>query len=147
MSRIIVLHRDILSFQQNERECIRAAWYRFLSLIESGPVLSIPKSMLLRNFYEGLDKYSTFYLDVVSRGSFPRMTLAEGRKFLYDIIDSIAFTIMPELLREICKLNQEDLLAVKSNLSSSTSLDLALETSPEPGTLEGEEFHPPEVPF
>jgi len=95
MSRIIALHRDIRSFQQNERESIRAAWYRFLSLIESGPVLSIPESLLLRNFYEGLDKYSAFHLDVVSGGSFSRMTLAEGRKFLYDIIDSIVFTIMP----------------------------------------------------
>ena len=70
------------------------------------------------------------------------MTLAKGRKFLYDIIDSIAFTIMPELLREICKSNQEDLLAVKSNFSSSTSLDSALETSAEPGTSEREEIHP-----
>ena len=95
MSRIIALHRDIRSFQQNERECIRAAWYRFLSLIESAHVLLIPESLLLRNFYEGLDKYSAFHLDVVSGGSFPRMTLAEGRKFLYDIIDSIVFTIMP----------------------------------------------------
>ena len=42
MSRIIALHRDIRYFKQNERESIRAAWYRFLSLIESGPVLSIP---------------------------------------------------------------------------------------------------------
>ena len=147
MSRIIALHRDIRSFQQNEREGIRAAWYRFLSLIESGPVLSIPESLLLRNFYEGLDKYSTFHLDVVFGGSFSRMTLAEGRKFLYDIIDSIAFTIMPEVLRKICKSNLEDLLAVKSNLSSSTSLDSALETLPEPGTSEGEEIHPPEVLF
>ena len=142
MSRIIALHRDIRSFQQNERESIRAAWYRFLSLIESGPVLSIPESLLLRNFYEGLDMYSAFHLDVVSGGSFSRMTLAEGRKFLYDIIDSIAFTIMPEVLRKICKSNLEDLLAVKSNLSSSTSLDSALKTLPEPRTSEGEEIHP-----
>ena len=125
MSRIIAVHKDIRSFQQNERECIRAAWYRFLSLIESGPVLSIPESLLLRNFYEGLDKYSVFHLNIVSEGSFPRMNLAEGRKFLYDIIDSIAFTIMPELLRKICKSNQVDLLVVKSNLSSSKSLDSA----------------------
>ena len=124
MSRIIALHRDIRSFQQNERECIRAVWYRFLSSIESRPILSIPESLLLCNFYEGLDKYSAFHLDVVSRGSFSRMTLAEGRKFLYDIIDSITFTIMLEVLRKICKSNLEDLLAVKSNLSSSTSFFL-----------------------
>ena len=81
MSHIIAVHKDIRSFQQNERECIRAAWYKFLSLIESGPVLSIPESLLLRNFYEGLDKYSAFYLDAVSRGSFSLMTIAEGREF------------------------------------------------------------------
>jgi len=47
------------------------------------------------------------------------------------MIDSTTFTVMPELLREICKSNQVDFLAAKSNLSSSTSLDSALETSPE----------------
>ena len=50
---------------------------------------------------------------------------------------------MPELLPKIHKSNQDDLLAVKFNLSSSTSLDSALETSPELGTSEGEEIHPP----
>ena len=118
-----------------------------MSLIESGPILSIPESLLLCNFYKGFDKYSAFYLNVVSRGSFPFMTLAECREFLYDMIDSTTFTVMPELLREICKSNQVDFLAAKSNLSSSTSLDSALETSPESGTSEGEEIHPPEVLF
>ena len=76
MSRIIALRRDIPSFQQNERESISAVWYRFLSLIEFGSVLSIPEYLFLRNFYESLDKYSAFYLDVVSGGSFLLMTLA-----------------------------------------------------------------------
>ena len=49
---------------------------------------------------------------------------------------------MRKLLEEICKSNQEVFLAVKSNLSSSTSLDSALEISPEAGTSEGEEIHP-----
>ena len=125
ISCIIDLHRDICHFWQNKKESIGKAWCRFSCLVKSGPVLSIRESLLLCNFYEGLDKCSAFHLNVVSRGSFPRMTLAEGRKFLYDIIDSIAVTIMPELLRKICKSNQVDLLVVKSNLSSSKSLDSA----------------------
>ena len=40
-------------------------------------------------------------------------------------------------------MTNEDLLATEHNLSSSTSLDSALETSLEPGTSEGEEIHPP----
>ena len=40
-------------------------------------------------------------------------------------------------------MTHEDLLAAEPNLSSSTSLDSALETSPELGTSEGEEIHPP----
>jgi len=77
------------------------------------------------------------------------MTLAECREFLYDIIDSTTFTVMPELLREICKSNQVDFLAAKSNLSSSTSLDSALETSPELTRNIGgrRNSHPPEVLF
>ena len=50
MSRIIALHRDICSFQHNERECIRAAWYRFLSLIESGLYYRYPNPCCFTTF-------------------------------------------------------------------------------------------------
>ena len=45
MSRFIDLHRDIRYFQQSERESVSTAWYRFLGLIKSGPVLLIPESL------------------------------------------------------------------------------------------------------
>ena len=70
MSRIIALHRDIRCFLQNERESVSTAWYKFLGLIKSGPVLSIPESLLLCNFYEGFDKYSAAYLDITIGESF-----------------------------------------------------------------------------
>ena len=70
MSRIIALHRDIRCFLQNERESLSTAWYRFLGLIKSRPILSIPESLLLCNFYEGFDKYSAAYLDITIGGSF-----------------------------------------------------------------------------
>ena len=96
MSHIIALHRDIRSFQQNERECIRAAWYKFLSLIESGPILSIPESLLLRNFYEGLDKYSATYLDIAIGWSFKSPT--EHWKLLDNIDEYTIFTNSPKPL-------------------------------------------------
>ena len=40
-------------------------------------------------------------------------------------------------------MTHEDLLVAEPYLSSSTSLDLSLETLPELGTLEGKEIHPP----
>ena len=46
-------------------------------------------------------------------------------------------------LQEECELTQEDFLAAEPNPSSSISLDLAIKSSPEPGTSEGEEIHPP----
>ena len=70
MSRFIDLHRDIRYFQQSERESVSTAWYRFLGLIKSRPILSIPESLLLCKFYEGFDKYSAAYLDITIGGSF-----------------------------------------------------------------------------
>jgi hypothetical protein len=50
ISRIAALQQEILSFQQKEKESIRAAWDKFLILTRSGPDLSIPNHVLLQHF-------------------------------------------------------------------------------------------------
>ena len=81
-SYIVELQRDILCFQQNEKESIGSAWARFSLLLMFGPNLSIPDHVLLQHFYIKLDTESAFYLDVTSGGSFAHKTPSEGRKIL-----------------------------------------------------------------
>ena len=119
------------------------AWCRFVLLATSGPIRSMHPSWLLRSFFEGLDKDSAYALDVATRGSFLLESLAEAREFLDNIDEYTTFMSKPKLLQEQHKSSQEDFLVVEPNPSYSTSLDSVLETSPEPGTLEGEETHPP----
>ena len=66
----------------------------------------------------------------------------EANKILDYIAEYTSLSAESDPLQEECELTHEDLLAAEPNLSSSTSLDSALETSPEPGTSEGEEIHP-----
>jgi hypothetical protein len=44
------LRREILNFEQKEKETLGAAWARFMSLTNSGPTLSMPKNILLEYF-------------------------------------------------------------------------------------------------
>jgi hypothetical protein len=75
--------------------------------VESGPVLSIPESLLLRNFYEGLDKDSAYYLNAISKGSFFHKSPAEGRKILDSIIEYTTFRVKPRPLQEERKSSHE----------------------------------------
>ena len=112
--------------------------------MKSGPVLSISESLLLHNFYEGLDKDSTYYLDVATGGSFLHRSPAECREILDDIMIRTDFTVRCEPLQEERKSSQEELPAAESNPLPCTSLDSAIGPSPEPRTSEGEEIQPPE---
>ena len=71
-----------ISFQQNEKESIGAAWARFLLLVKSGLVLLLSDYVLLEHFYSGLDMDSASYLDMTAGGSFAHKTLAKGMKII-----------------------------------------------------------------
>ena len=71
MSRIIALHRDIRSFQQNERESIRAAWYRFLSLIESGLYYRYPNPCCFATFMRASTSTPPFVSTLSLEDHFP----------------------------------------------------------------------------
>ena len=100
------------------------------------------ESLLLRNFYEGLDKDSAYYLEVANGGSFLHRSPTECWEILDDFMISTDFTISCEPLQEECKSSQEDLPIAESNPSTSTSLDSAVELTPEPRTSEEEEIQP-----
>jgi hypothetical protein len=110
--------------------------------VESEPALSIPKSLSLRNFYEGLDKDSTYYLDAIASESFLHKSPAEGWKFLDSIIEYTTFRLKTRPLQEERKSSHEDLLVAESDPSPSIFSDSAIEPSPDPGTSKGEEIQP-----
>ena len=82
------------------------------------------ESLLLRNFYEGFDKDSAYYLEVANGGSFQHRSPTECWEILDDFMISTDFTISCEPLQEECKSSQEDLLAAESNPSPYTSLEI-----------------------
>ena len=70
---------------------IGAAWARFLLLVKSGPVLSLPDYVLLEHFYSGLDMDSASYLDMTAGGSFAHKILAKGMEILEIISENASF--------------------------------------------------------
>jgi len=68
----------------------------------------------------------------------------ESNKILDYIAEYNSLSAESDPLQEECELTHEDLLAAEPNLSTSTSLDSALEILPELGTSEGEEIHLPD---
>ena len=131
-SQLIALRKDIICFQQNEKQSIGAAWARFLLLVKSGPVLSLPDYVLLEHFYSGLDMDSASYLDMTVGGSFAHKTLAEGMEILEIITENTSFAAEFVPSHEHHKSCHEDILGAKSDHSLSIPLDSALEPSPEP---------------
>nr|CAE01993.2 OSJNBb0033G08.9 [Oryza sativa Japonica Group] len=139
LTRVINLRLDILSFRQNEKESLDAAWARFSLLTQSGPDLSLPDHVLLQHFRYGLDKESTANLDISAGGSFAHKTTKEGRELLDLILENNSFG-RSEAILEV-EVIHEDPLHVESEPDSTAKSSFQLL---EP---EEEEIHPPEIPF
>ena len=136
-SRIVALRKDILCFQQNEEETIGAAWTRFLLLVNSGPILSIPNHVLLQHFYSGLDTESAHCLDAAAGGSFSHKTPNEGMEILDCITENCSFLSKSRPFQEKRESSHK---AAKSDLPVSTTSDSAIESSPESRVPEKEEI-------
>ena len=121
-----------ISFQQNEKESIGAAWARFLLLVKSGLVLLLSDYVLPEHFYSGLDMDSASYIDMTAGGSFSYKTLAEGMEILEIISENASFVAESTPSQEQRKSSDEDILAAEPDRSLSIPLDSALETSLEP---------------
>jgi hypothetical protein len=88
----VALHREILNFEQKEKETLGAAWARFMSLTNSGPTFSLPKKVLLEHFYLRLTKKAALHLDTTLGGSFLHETINEGKAILEKILENTPYT-------------------------------------------------------
>jgi len=129
-------------FQHNEKETLGATWARFSLLVKSDPTMSTLNPLVLWKFKRSLDKESTDHLNSITGGVPLSMFLAEVNKILDYIAEYTSLSAESDPLQEECELTHEDLLAAEPNPSFPISSDSAVETSPEPGTSEGEEIHP-----
>ena len=94
MSRIGSLPREILDFEQNEKESIGAAWARFSMLIHAGQDLSLHDSMILHLFCSGLDIDADLCLDVTAEGRFTHKPMTKQVEFLENFIDKHTSSII-----------------------------------------------------
>ena len=98
---------------------------------------------MIWKFHKSLDKGSADYLDSITRGVPLQKFPAEINKILDYIAEYTSLSAEYDPLQEECELTQENFLAAEPNPSSSISRDSSIESSPEPGTSEGEEIHTP----
>jgi hypothetical protein len=135
-------------FQQNEKETLGATWARFSLLVKSDPTMSTLNLLVLWKFKKSLDKESADHLNSIIGGVPFHMFSTEANKILDYIAEYTSLSAESDPLQEECELTHEDLLAAEPNPSFPISSDSVVETSPEPGTSEGEEIHhPPGVLF
>jgi len=91
---------------------------------------------------------SALNLDISTGGSFAQITPMEGREILDFLLENSSFpTNHNEPIQQECELCQEDLPAAESSPSTSTSLDSAIELTPDPGISGEEEIQPPKSYF
>ena len=106
----------------------------FLSLINTGPNLSLPDHVLLYHFHLGLSKEAALHLDISSGGSLAHKTISEGKAILEKNLENSPYTdIYDEFPEETIQSNpdqKEEALATESKIPSNPSHDsIAKKTS------------------
>ena len=99
--------------------------------------------LVLWKFKKSLDKDSADYLNSITGGVPLHKFPAEVNKILDYIAEYTSLSAEYDPLQEECELTQEDFLVAEPNPSSLISRDSSIESSPEPGTSEGEEIQAP----
>jgi hypothetical protein len=107
------------------------SWERFKDLINTGPDLTIQDPNLLQQFYMGLNKETSKFLDIASGGSFLHISTNLGRNILDKILEN---TPLPEEV-------EEKLLEEESQIAEPESLPNPSQTSvvPNPEPMKKEE--------
>jgi hypothetical protein len=54
--KVAKLRREIICFEQQKNESLGEAWEHFDVVVNSGPSLAFPESMLLQHFFIGLNR-------------------------------------------------------------------------------------------
>jgi hypothetical protein len=126
ISRVVNLRLEILHFKKHEEESLGTYWDRFNDLINTGPDLAIPESILLQYFYIGLSEESRVSLDVASRGAFLHLSISKARSMLKKISETTPFTSshnkLPEKENKSSPKQVEEVLITKSPPLQSQSL-------------------------
>ena len=126
----------------------------FISLINSGPNLSLPDHVLLYHFHLGLSKEATLQLDLSSGGSFTHKTIGEGKAIFEKILENTPYSgIYDEFPKETVELGpnqQEEARTTESEIPSYPSYDSVATEPPIKGkhhTSRDDETHPFTCPF
>jgi hypothetical protein len=138
ISKVAALRIELLSFQQKEKETLGAAWARFLSLMNTGPNLSLPDYVVLYHFYLGLSKEDALQLDLSSRGSFAHKSISEGKAIMEKILENTSYTgIYDELPKQTIESSpdqQEEAPTTGFKIPSNSSHNLIAGEPPTKGT-------------
>ena len=107
-----------------------------MSLINTGPNLSLPDHVLLYHFHLGLSKEAALQLDLSSGGSFTHKTISEGKAILEKIVENNTriFYEFPKEEEEVepSPDQQEEAHATESKIPSNSFDNLVAE---EPHTM------------
>ena len=110
----------------------------FISLINSGPNLSLPDHVLLYHFHLGLSKKAALHLDISSGGSFTHKTISEGKAILEKILENTLYTgIYDEFPKEEIESSpdqQKEAHTTESKFPSNPSYDPVAKEPPIQGT-------------
>ena len=128
---------------------------RFLSLINTGPNLSLPDHVLLYHFHLGLSKEAALHLDISSGGLFLHKIISEGKAVLEKILENTPYTGVFDKFPKEEEVKpgldqQEEVHATESEIPSNPYHDLVAKEPPTMGTqhiLEDDEPHPSMFPF
>jgi hypothetical protein len=109
-----------------------------LSLINTGPNLSLPDHVLFYHFHLGLSKEAAIQLDLSLGGSFTHNSISEGKAILEKILENTPYTDIydefPEETIESSPDQQEEAYAAKSKIPSNPSYDPVAKEPPIQGT-------------
>jgi hypothetical protein len=116
-----------------------------MSLINSGPNLSLPGHILLHHFYVGLKKESTLYLDISFGGLFLHKTISKGKVILEKILENTPYTSIFDEFREEEEVEpspnqQEEAQVTESKMPLNSSDNLVAEEPPTMGTQHTSSF-------
>ena len=105
--------------------------------------MSLPEHVLLQHFYMGLRQELAWYIDISFGGSFTHKTPTEGREILDRILEN---TLFFEDYKTKDESSHEEPSTTESESLNISSLDSAVETSPEPRIPKEEENQPSGFP-
>jgi hypothetical protein len=89
INRVVKLCAKIKNFKQEKNDSICKTWECFENILDSGPNLSLPESVLLQHFFTGLNKKTRKHLNTTVGGSFMHITAKQAKDILTKIVNDL----------------------------------------------------------